>query len=508
MESIDSALTASTEGMRALKISLAGLAATATLQVLVVVFSGSVALLADTIHNFADALTALPLGIAFVVARRPANKRYTYGYGRAEDLAGIFIVAVIAASSGVAGWLAFQRLQHPQAVHNIPWVIVAGLIGFAGNELVAVYRIRVGRKIGSAALVADGLHARTDGLTSLAVVVGALGVAVGFPLADPMVGLLITVAILFFLKDAARDIYRRLMDSVDPGLVEDVTRVLNEVPGVETVEGVRIRWVGHELRAEAEIMSDADLSLADAHAIAENAQHRLLHDIRRLTQATIHSNPCQHDGRDHHAETAHHFPAAGTTAETPFSWPVTAASFSTDMWQTGSIAIPDNWPWETITTLIPLSRAICWSRRISSWPFFESRLAVGSSARIRAGSFTSARAIDTLCFSPPESFSDRKSSRPPNPSAPIIPAALAWAAAPFGARHLGDQRHVFHSRKRGQQVEVLEYEPHLAKSNIRQPVSRAVRSAPGRRIESCPLLGEAGPRASAAGWSCLSPKAP
>ncbi|MDQ6797468.1 MAG: cation diffusion facilitator family transporter [Actinomycetota bacterium] len=308
-ESIDSALTASAEGIRALKISLAGLAVTAAFQLVIVLISGSVALLGDTIHNFSDALTAVPLGIAFLLGRRRPTKRYTYGYGRSEDLAGIFVVAMIALSSAVAAWEAIQRLLHPRTVHNIAWVVVAGFVGFVGNELVAVYRIRVGRKIGSAALVADGLHARTDGLTSLAVVVGALGVAAGWRLADPIVGLLITVAILFVLKDAARDIYRRLMDSVEPELVDDVHRVLASVPGVQGVEEVRIRWLGHELRAEAEIISDADLSLADAHAIAEDAHHRLLHDIRRLGQATIHSSPCEHDGRDHHAATAHHFPA-------------------------------------------------------------------------------------------------------------------------------------------------------------------------------------------------------
>jgi len=205
------------------------------------IVSGSVALLGDTIHNFSDALTAVPLGIAFLLGRRPPTKRYTYGYGRSEDLAGIFVVAMIALLSAVAAWEAAQRLLHPRAVHNIAWVVVAGFVGFAGNELVAVYRIRVGRKIGSADLVADGLHARTDGLTSLAVVIGALGVAAGWQLADPIVGLLITVAILFVLKDAARDIYRRLMDSVEPELVDEVHGVLAAVPGVQAVKEVRIR---------------------------------------------------------------------------------------------------------------------------------------------------------------------------------------------------------------------------------------------------------------------------
>lgn len=308
-ESIDTALETSGEGMRALKISLVVLAVTAGLQVAVVAVSGSVALLADTIHNVADALTAVPLALAFWVGRRPPTTRYSYGYGRAEDLAGIFIVAMIALSAGVAAWEAVQRLLHPQDVRNVGWVLAVGVIGFAGNELVAIYRIRVGRKIGSAALVADGLHARTDGFTSLAVVFGALGVAAGWQLADPVVGLVITVAILAVLKNAARDIYRRLMDSVDPDLVDRVHQVLAEIPGVEVVDAVRIRWVGHELRAEAEITSNCEATFTVAHAIAEEAHHRLLHDVPRLVQATIHTSPCDHDGRDHHATTAHHFAA-------------------------------------------------------------------------------------------------------------------------------------------------------------------------------------------------------
>ena len=306
--SVDAALTTSAEGIRALKASLAGLALTAVFQLVVVLVSGSVALLGDTIHNFSDALTAVPLGIAFLLGRRRPTTRYTYGYGRAEDLAGVFVVAMIALSAAVAGWEAVHRLLDPQPVHNIAWVVVAGAVGFAGNELVAVYRIRVGRRIGSAALVADGLHARTDGLTSLAVVAGALGVAAGWELADPVVGLLITAAILVVLKDAARGIYRRLMDSVEPEMVADIHRVLASVAGVQAVESVRIRWIGHELRAEVEIVSDVDLSFAEAHAIAEEAHHRLLHDIRRLGGATIHSSPCGHDGVDHHAPIAHHFP--------------------------------------------------------------------------------------------------------------------------------------------------------------------------------------------------------
>jgi cation diffusion facilitator family transporter len=293
--------------MTALKVSLAVLALTAFIQVVIVALSGSVALLSDTIHNFADGLTAVPLGLAFWLGRRPANKRYTYGYGRSEDLAGIFIVATIAASSVVAGWAAIRRMIHPHDVHQVGLVILAGVIGFAGNEIVAVYRIRVGRSIGSAALVADGLHARADGFTSLAVVVGAVGVGLGWQLADPIVGLLITVAILLVVKSAARDIYRRLMDAVDPDLVEQVTAVLSAVDGVDAVDEVRIRWLGHELRAEAEITSDGGLTLDQAHEVAEHARHDLLHQVPRLSQATIHSSPSAGEGTDPHALTDHHF---------------------------------------------------------------------------------------------------------------------------------------------------------------------------------------------------------
>lgn len=294
---VDDALAASNEGIRALKLSLAGLGVTALLQTVIVVISGSVALLADTIHNFGDALTAIPLGIAFVIGKRSPTKRYTYGFGRAEDLAGVAIVVMIALSAVVAAYEAIDRLLDPRDVTHVPWVAAAGVIGFAGNELVATYRIRVGRRIGSAALVADGMHARTDGLTSLAVVAGAIGSAVGWQLADPIVGLVITVAILGIVRHAARDIYRRLMDAVDPALVDEAAHVLGHVDGIEAVDRVRIRWIGHELHAEIDLAADAALSLADAHAIARAAEHELVHEIPRLAGATIHVNP---SGEGHH----------------------------------------------------------------------------------------------------------------------------------------------------------------------------------------------------------------
>jgi cation diffusion facilitator family transporter len=303
---VDSALEASAEGVRAVRISLAVLLLTGLVQAVVVVVTGSVALLADTIHNLSDALTAVPLWVAFVLGRRLPTRRYTYGFGRAEDLAGVFIVAMIAVSAVLAGYESVRRLVTPEPVGHLGVLVVAGLVGFVGNELVAVYRIRVGRRIGSAALVADGVHARADGFTSLAVVAGALGVLAGFPLADPIVGLVITVAILVVLRGAARDIYRRLMDAIDPQLVDAAEDALRATPGVRDVESLRLRWLGHRLRAETGIVVDHSLGIVDAHAIAVDAHHRLLHRVPRLSDVTVHVSPAAQAGRDHHASLAHH----------------------------------------------------------------------------------------------------------------------------------------------------------------------------------------------------------
>ncbi|HEY8472674.1 MAG TPA: cation diffusion facilitator family transporter [Natronosporangium sp.] len=304
-DKVDTALASSRAGLRALWLSLVGLGITAGLQAVVVAWSGSVALLGDTLHNLADALTALPLAVAFLLGRRAATRRYTYGFGRAEDLAGIVIVAVIAASAVAAGWTAIDRLLDPAPMTHIPYVAAAGVIGFAGNELVARYRIRVGRRIGSAALVADGLHARTDGLTSLAVVAAAGGAALGWDWADPVVGLVITVAILVVLKDAATEIYRRLMDAVDPALVDQAERTLRNVPGVRDITAIRLRWIGHRLHAETDLVVDAELSLVQAHQLAADAEHQLSHAIPWLARATVHTDPACHPGGHHHAELSH-----------------------------------------------------------------------------------------------------------------------------------------------------------------------------------------------------------
>jgi cation diffusion facilitator family transporter len=288
---LDTALETSERGVRTLVWSFAALFVTALTQLVLVLFTGSVALLGDTIHNFADALTALPLGIAFMLGRRVATRRYTYGFGRAEDLAGVVVVLIIAASAVLAASEAVLRLIHPRPVEHLWVVAIAGVVGFAGNELVARWRITVGRRIGSAALVADGLHARTDGFTSLAVVLGAAGVALGFPAADPVLGLVITVAILFVLRDAAKEVFRRLLDAVDPAAVELAERTAAEAPGVLSAGAVRMRWIGHRLRAELSVTVDADLTVQHAHRIAHDVEHRLVHAVPRLAAAVVHTEP-------------------------------------------------------------------------------------------------------------------------------------------------------------------------------------------------------------------------
>ncbi|WAX81288.1 cation diffusion facilitator family transporter [Streptomyces sp. KMM 9044] len=306
-DKLDSALESSARGLRALWVSLAVLGATALAQAVVVAVSGSVALLGDTVHNTADALTAVPLGVAFVLGRRAATRRFTYGYGRAEDLAGIVIVLTIAASAAFAGWTAVDRLLDPRPVNHVPVVAVAALVGFAGNEWVARYRIRVGRAIGSAALVADGLHARTDGFTSLAVLLGAGGAALGWQLADPVVGLAITAAIVLVLWNAAREVFRRVMDAVDPALVDRAEQALREVPDVRGVGELRLRWIGHRLRAEVAVVVDGGATVREAHRVAVDAEHALLHAVPRLAAALVHADPEPAPGEhDPHLPLAHH----------------------------------------------------------------------------------------------------------------------------------------------------------------------------------------------------------
>lgn len=280
-------MESSAKGIQALKISLVGLGITALIQLAVVLYSGSVALLADTIHNFADAGTSIPLWIAFALARRGANRRFTYGYGKTEDVAGVIIVGVIFFSACVAGWEALLKLIHPEPLTHLGWVVAAALVGFVGNEAVAVYRIRVGREIGSAALIADGQHSRVDGFTSLSVLIGVFGAWLGFPLVDPIVGIGITIAILFIVKDAAKAVWHRLIDGIEPEILDEISHAPTHVAGVRAVRSVRARWIGHKVYSDVAIAVDPNLPVQVADAIAQGVERSLREHVRLLGEVVV-----------------------------------------------------------------------------------------------------------------------------------------------------------------------------------------------------------------------------
>ncbi len=274
-------------GIRTVKVAFAVLGITTLLQIFIYLASGSVALLADTVHNLGDALNSLPLLVALLLARRPPNRRYTYGYGRAEDIAGLLIVVSIAFSAGYILYESIRKLIDPQPLDNLGWVVAAAIVGFIGNEIVATLQIHVGRKIGSEAMVADGLHARTDGLTSLAVIIAVIGVWLGAPIVDPIVGILIGITIVGITWGATKAMWYRLMDAVDPHLVEHLEHHAHEVTGVESVQEVRVRWVGHQLQAEMTLTLSKDLSLVQANEISEQVRHDLQDHIPHLTSVKI-----------------------------------------------------------------------------------------------------------------------------------------------------------------------------------------------------------------------------
>jgi cation diffusion facilitator family transporter len=292
---LDATLLATKLGIRATWISLLALAGTALAQLAIVAVSGSVALLADTIHNFTDALTAIPLLIAFRLGRRPPSRRYPYGLHRAEDLAGVAIVLTILGSAVLAGAEAIDRLFHPREPEALGLVLLAGVVGFAGNEAVALYRIRIGRRIGSGALVADGLHARTDGFTSLGVVVSALATIVGIERADPVVALAITGVIALTLLRAAGAVIHRILDGSDEETIALIETVAASTAGVEHVTAAKARWTGHRLRAELSIDVDPGISVEAGHDIAELVRSALLDQVPRLTDAAVHVDPHEHD---------------------------------------------------------------------------------------------------------------------------------------------------------------------------------------------------------------------
>ena len=302
---VDADLYGNRAGLRAVQISTAGMFIVAAIQFVIAGIGGSAGLFADALHNLGDVLTTVALWIAFVIARRAANQRYTYGYHRTEDLAGIFIVLVIIASAVAGAVESILKLTSGAPPTQLPLSMAAALVGVAGNELLAQYKISVGKRINSVPLIADGQHSRIDGLTSLAAFVGLIGVALGLRIADPIAGLVITVVILTVVYSTSRSVLQRLLDAVDSRVVPSIVSIASEVPGVEAVNDVRARWVGHTLHVAMNIEVDAELTLVKAHAIAEEVRHRLFHRVKGLSEAIIHTDPHSHD-EDYHQLVAHH----------------------------------------------------------------------------------------------------------------------------------------------------------------------------------------------------------
>ena len=284
---IDPSIVSTDRGIWAIKWSFVGLFVTALFQVVIVYISGSVALLADTIHNFGDAATAIPLWIAFLFARVKPSKRFPYGLGRVEDLAGMAIVGVILFSAIFAGYQSIDRFFHPRPVEYLWAVVAASIIGFIGNEAVAVFRIKVGKEINSVALIADGYHARVDGWTSLAVLFGAIGVWLGYPLADPLVGLGISIAIFGIVWQSARAVFTRALDGIEPEIIDEITHAVSHVDGVRRINEVKARWLGHKLRVELEIAVDASLTIGQTQEIKARIEHELTHHLKYLSNVII-----------------------------------------------------------------------------------------------------------------------------------------------------------------------------------------------------------------------------
>jgi cation diffusion facilitator family transporter len=302
---IDPSIVSHERGLWVAKWSFIILLATGFAQLVIVLLSKSVALMADTVHNFGDAATSIPLAIAFLFARLKPNKQFSYGYGRVEDIAGVVVVLLILLSGCFAGYEAIRRFFHPEKVEYLGWVAAASILSFLVNEGVAIFRIRVGKEIGSAALVADGYHARIDGWSSLAVLVGALGIYFGFSIIDPLMGLFITVSILFIVWQTGKEVFTRMLDGIDPHVLEEINHIARHVKEVKDVWGVRARWIGHKLNVEINIAVASNMSLAKSHDVAEEVRHQLQHHLSHFGSAIVHVDPEDKSGEEKHKVLRH-----------------------------------------------------------------------------------------------------------------------------------------------------------------------------------------------------------
>ncbi len=292
------------DGLRVVMLSSVVLAGVAAVELTAAVASGSAGVLADGLHNLGDVSTTLALASAFILSRRAPSQRFPYGYHRGEDLAGLVVFLLMLASVVAAGYTSIDHLLHRRDLSNLTLAFVVALVGLVGNEVVAQYKTRAGRRLNSMALVADGRHSRIDGVASLGAAVGVAGAWLGFPLLDPLAGLVITLVIAAVAWDTARNVTSRLLDEADASLAATATRVASATAGVVAVTATRTRWTGRRIRVEMTLEVDGSLTVATAHGIGEAVRHRLYHEVPALGDVIVHLDPA--GDASAHAEVAHH----------------------------------------------------------------------------------------------------------------------------------------------------------------------------------------------------------
>lgn len=271
-----------------------GLLVTSALELLVVAFSGSVALLSDALHNLGDVFTTVGVYFGFRASRKPPTPRFPYGFGRAEDLAGIVVVMAIWGSAVLAALESYNKLISGRGTSHLAWGMVAALIGIVGNRLVARYKLNVGREIKSAPLIVDARHSWLDAVSSAGALIGLLGVAAGFRAADPIAGFAISLFIVRIGLEATRDVVFRLMDAQDEALAEAVRGVASELLEDEaSVRDVRIRWLGRQVEVRLVVRLAGDTSLRDATRTARELDAVVKHRIpdTREILVTVEAQP-------------------------------------------------------------------------------------------------------------------------------------------------------------------------------------------------------------------------
>jgi cation diffusion facilitator family transporter len=275
------------KAMRAILISSGGLTVTSLFELAIALLSGSVALLADSLHNLGDVFTTVGIYFGFRMSRRSASARFPYGYGRAEDLAGVVVVAAIWISAGVAFYQSYEKFVSGSPTTDLPVGMAAAVIGIVGNQVVARYKSRVGREINSAPLIVDAKHSLLDSAASAGALVGLMGVALGFPQADPIAGVAIGILIVHIGIDATGEVAARLMDANDEELAQEAGRAAGEVPGVEKVSDVRARWLGREVEVRVSVELAPHLAHHDVRAICAQVDRAIRSELQDVRDTTI-----------------------------------------------------------------------------------------------------------------------------------------------------------------------------------------------------------------------------